>query len=162
MDDSPTILVFDDAHEPLLPSWVVVCFTINVIMGSGFLGVPGGFGESGVVLGPLVLIGVSLMQWVAACMLAQVVTRAHALLTTSDAAATLSPTLIPLAKSEAPSAAGGSRLQPPSLQIPSHTSYEIMMLCRLHLGRWAERTVMLSVAACKAMWLELARRIVRS
>ena len=146
MDDGvlPTIFAFEEPQQLLSP-WVVTCFTINVIMGSGFLGVPHGFREAGIVLGPLVLLGVTVLQWTAACQLAQVITRANALLADADAAATLTPTLAPLAKSEAESAAK-LRPSPPSLNVPSHTSYEMLMLCRLHLGAWAERFVMLSAA----------------
>ena len=86
-DDSP-VFVFEDARQPPLKSWQVACFTINVIMGSGFLGVPHGFREAGIVLGPLVLLGVTVLQWTAACQLAQVITRANALLADADAAAT--------------------------------------------------------------------------
>ena len=141
--------VFEDAQPRTLPSTVVVCFTINVIMGSGFLGVPNGFRESGILLGPLVLLAVSLAQWLAACQLATVASRAHALLNAADASLTLSPTLQPLAKSEATSAASSvgqhhHRPAPPALHLPSHMSYEIMLLCRLHLGRWSERVVMVS------------------
>ena len=75
--DSP-VFVFEDARRPLLPSWQVTCFTINVIMGSGFLGIPGGFLESGTLLGPAILIAVTLLQWLSACHLAQVASRAHA------------------------------------------------------------------------------------
>ena len=146
MDDGvlPTIFAFEEPQQLLSP-WVVTCFTINVIMGSGFLGVPHGFREAGIVLGPLVLLGVTVLQWTAACQLAQVITRANALLADADAAATLTPTLAPLAKSEAESVAK-LRPSPPSLNVPSHTSYEMLMLCRLHLGAWAERLVMLSAA----------------
>jgi hypothetical protein len=147
MDDDavlPTIFAFEEPQQLLSP-WVVTCFTINVIMGSGFLGVPHGFREAGIVLGPLVLLGVTMLQWTAACQLAQVITRANALLADADAAATLTPTLAPLAKSEAESSAK-LRPSPPSLNVPSHTSYEMLMLCRLHLGAWAERLVMLSAA----------------
>ena len=144
MSDSPPVMfVFEDAQQPLLPSWVVTCLTINVIMGSGFLGVPQGFVASGLLLGPLVLFGVTVLQWAAACQLAQVASRANALLTATDAAETLTPTLAPLVNSEGGSAAR-QRPNPPSLILPSHTSYEIMVLCRLYLGRWAERTVMAS------------------
>ena len=143
-DGLPTIFAFEEPQQLLSP-WVVTCFTINVIMGSGFLGVPHGFREAGIVLGPLVLLGVTVLQWTAACQLAQVITRANALLADADAAATLTPTLAPLAKSEAESAAK-LRPSPPSLNVPSHTSYEMLMLCRLHLGAWAERLVMLSAA----------------
>ena len=139
-DGLPTIFAFEEPQQLLSP-WVVTCFTINVIMGSGFLGVPHGFREAGIVLGPLVLLGVTVLQWTAACQLAQVITRANALLADADAAATLTPTLAPLAKSEAESAAK-LRPSPPSLNVPSHTSYEMLMLCRLHLGAWAERLVM--------------------
>lgn len=148
-DDSPPVMfVFDDVRQPLLPAWVVTCFTINVIMGSGFLGVPSGFLDSGLLLGPLVLVVVSILQWIAACMLAQVASRAHALLTSANAASTLTPTLQPLARSEIGGGAATrqQRPNPPSLHLPAHTSYEIMMLCRLFLGRWAERTVMISTA----------------
>lgn len=144
-DEAPPIFVFEDQQQQLLPSWVVTCFTINVIMGSGFLGVPNGFREAGLLLGPLVLLAVTAFQWTAACQLAQVISRANALLGAENAAATLTPTLAPLAKSEADSAAK-LRPSPPSLNVPSHTSYEMLMLCRLHLGRWAERVVMISAA----------------
>jgi len=146
---APPIFVFEEQQQHLLPSWVVTCFTINVIMGSGFLGVPNGFREAGLLLGPLVLLAVTLFQWTAACQLAQVISRANALLGAENAAATLTPTLAPLAKSEADSAAK-LRPSPPSLNVPSHTSYEMLMLCRLHLGRWAERAVMIS--ACLYMF----------
>ena len=145
--DSP-VFVFEDARRPLLPSWQVTCFTINVIMGSGFLGIPGGFLESGTLLGPAILIAVTLLQWLSACHLAQVASRAHALLIAKGTAATLTPTLAPFAASEHGSAAlhRGHGVRPPSLVLPSHTSYEIMMLCRLHLGKSAERLTMASTA----------------
>jgi hypothetical protein len=141
-------LRFEDARQPLLPPWVVTCFTINVIMGSGFLGVPAGFLSSGLVLGPAILVFVTFLQWVASCLLVQVASRAHALLVAKGAAATLTPTLAPFA-SLLKDASGGPHIaredpRPPSLALPSHTSYEIMMLCRLHLGRWAERLTMLA------------------
>ena len=149
--DSPsaTLLVFEDARRPLMPSWQVACFTINVIMGSGFLGVPTGFVHAGVLLGMLTLIGVTFMQWAAACILLQVISRAHALLMAKEAEATLTPTLVPFAKLMPTGGNVGERhgsIPPPSLVVPSHTSYELMMLCRLHLGRWAERLVMVLVS----------------
>ena len=145
-DDSPTPFVFEDARHPLLPSWQATCFTINVIMGSGFLGVPSGFLKAGVVLGPAVLAIVSVMQWLAACQLAQVASRANALILAKDQAATLTPTLTPFARLQDSLLQGDSSTsassRPPSLLLPSHTSYEILMLTRLHLGRWPERATM--------------------
>ena len=111
------MLVFEDAQQSLLPSWQVMCFTINVIMGSGFLGVPAGFLEAGVLLGTAVLIGVTLMQWIAACMLTQVIARAHALVTAKAAEATLTPTLVPFAKLGDPD----HRRAPPSRCWCRHT-----------------------------------------
>ena len=143
-EDDSQLYVFEDARHPLLPSWVVTCFMINVIMGSGFLGVPSGFLSSGMLLGPLVLLAVTALQWVAACQLAQVAARSHALLTDVTAAHQLTPTLAPLAKFDN-AAQRSKRPSPPSLGLPSNTSYEVMMLCRLHLGRWSERCVMVSV-----------------
>lgn len=137
-----TSSVFDGANHPLLSSWVLMCFTINVIMGSGFLGVPYGFLFTGTLLGGLVLLSVSILQWMAACILAQVATRAHAILADENASALLTPALVPLAKAEA----GFRHLKAVPLSLPSHTSYEIPMLCRLFLGRWTERIVMASVA----------------
>ena len=143
-DDSP-VFVFEDARQPSLKSWQVACFTINVIMGSGFLGVPAGFLSSGLLLGPLVLVVVTLLQWIAACQLAQVETRAHALILAKGTSSTLTPTLAPFANSllkDADVADRGHDARPPSLLLPSHTSYEIMMLCRLHLGKTSERLTM--------------------
>lgn len=137
------VFVFEDAHQPLLPSWVVTCITINVIMGSGFLGVPSAFLSSGPLLGALVLLVVSVLMWIAACYLAQVASRAHALLVDEKSAATLTPTLTPL--SALNNAIAEKPGEMPSLLIPSHTSYEIPMLCRLYLGRWVERFVMISL-----------------
>ena len=147
MDDTPPqIFVFEDARAPLLPSWQVTCFTVNVIMGSGFLGVPSGFLDAGLLLGPAVLILVTMLQWIAACQLAQVASRAHALIVAKDACATLTPTLARFAqglnKALIADSGSGQDAQPPSLLLPAHTSYEILMLCRLHLGRWAERATM--------------------
>ena len=65
--------------QPTLPPWQVVCLTINVIMGSGFLNVPYGFIQAGLLLGPLVLLVVSGMQLASSCLLAEVCCRAHAL-----------------------------------------------------------------------------------
>ena len=138
--DSP-VFTFEEAKEPLLRSWQVCCFTINVIMGSGFLGVPAGFTQAGLALGPAILLLVSLLQWAAACQIVQTASRAHALLLARSAETTLTPTLAPFAASllknehGSPGARGQSEdVRPPSLTLPSHTSYEIMMLCRLHLG----------------------------
>eukprot|EP00322_Chrysochromulina_rotalis_P009689 CAMPEP_0115862760 /NCGR_PEP_ID=MMETSP0287-20121206/18343_1 /TAXON_ID=412157 /ORGANISM="Chrysochromulina rotalis, Strain UIO044" /LENGTH=465 /DNA_ID=CAMNT_0003317193 /DNA_START=47 /DNA_END=1444 /DNA_ORIENTATION=- len=118
-------------------------------MGSGFLGVPAGILASGWLLGPAVLVIVTAMQWIAACQLAQVVTRAHALVLAKSASATLTPTLTPFAKALQPGSGatsnGGGSESVPALVLPSHTSYEIMLLCRLHLGRWAERVTMIAV-----------------
>ncbi|KAL1530713.1 hypothetical protein AB1Y20_001612 [Prymnesium parvum] len=147
MDDSPpTLLVFEDARHEMLPSWVIMCFTINVIMGSGFLGVPYGFLLSGPLLGTLVVLAVTMLQWLAACLLSQVISRANAVLGADNAADILTPTLTPLTLSEADSAARQPRAGPLALLLPSHTTYEIPMLCRLFIGRWAERLVMLSVS----------------
>ena len=152
-DDSPPIFVFEDTRAPGLASWQITCFTINVIMGSGFLGVPSGFLRSGLILGPAILVVVSLMQWIAACHLAKIASRANALLVEKNASATLTPTLTPFAQLQDPllkklNGHGPATVQerPPSLQVPSHTSYEIMMLTRLLLGRWAERISMVSAA----------------
>ena len=147
-DASPDhVFVFSDQHHaPLLKPWQVTCLTINVIMGSGFLGVPAGFASAGSLLGPLILVVVTLAMWIAALMLTEVAARAHALLTAKNALQWLTPTLTPFA---AMAVNGGSKStqQPagPALLVPSHTSYEIMMLCRMFLGRKAERWVMGSV-----------------
>ena len=74
---------------------------INVIMGSGFLGVPAGFVAAGLLLGPSILVVVTVLQWISACHLAQVASRAHALVLAKSAAATLTPTTRPAAKSSA-------------------------------------------------------------
>ena len=150
MDDSPPQPFIFEERRPSLPSWQCCCFTINVIMGSGFLGVPSGFLKAGIVLGPVVLAVVSVLQWLAACHLCQVVSRANALIVAKDQSRTLTPTLTPFARlqdgllaNEAPSPATSFDTRPPSLLLPSHTSYEIMMLTRLHLGRWVEVGTML-------------------
>ena len=144
-DTSEDVFVFEDARRPLLPSWQVCCFTINVIMGSGFLGVPGGFLTSGLLLGPAILFAVTLLQWVSACHLAQVASRSHALLLAKSSAATLTPSLTPFAAHDhLGHKATNTSVRPPSLVLPSHTSYEMMMLCRLLLGKWAERLTMVS------------------
>lgn len=141
-EDPAVMLTFEDAaRHPLLPAWQVCCFSINFIMGSGFLGIPAGFLETGLTLGVLVLLLVTWMQWAAACMLVQVITRAHALLLAKQADATLTPTLTPFAKLGGGGDVRGDRRPPPALLVPSHTSYELIMLCRLHLGKWAERGV---------------------
>lgn len=115
----------------------------------GFLGIPAGFLYSGLILGPAVLIVITVCQWMAAGMLVQVASRAHALLLVKSASATLTPVLKPLAKDalSSPSASDGTgkETRPPSLHIPSHTSYEVMLLTRLHLGRWAERVTMIAL-----------------
>ena len=143
--ESPTtVFTFeDDVSKPILRPWQLTCFTINVIMGSGFLGVPSGFVASGLVLGPCILLVVTALQWWAACLLAEVVARANALLTSADVCKWLTPTLVPFAHAEHASSAssGRQRIAPPSLTIPSHTSFEILMLCRLFLGKSAERVV---------------------
>jgi amino acid permease len=127
-------------HHHGLSEWAVVCFTVNVIMGSGFLDVPHAMMESGVILGVIVLVVVTILQWLAACMLAEVVARSHALLTKSDF--NVSPVLQPLAKREYDSASrenlGAWAKGLPLLDVPSETSFEIMALCRLHLGRVVE------------------------
>ena len=177
-DDPPTpIFVFEDARQPQLTSWQVCCLTINVIsatartrarsplharshqffastvvsaVGSGFLSVPAGFLEAGVLLGPAVLAAVSVLQWAAAAQLAQVASRAHALLQAKDAATTLTPTLAPYSRSLKEGLLSSSpalaQMRPPSLTLPSHTSYEIMMLTRLYLGKWAERMNMVAAS----------------
>ena len=45
----------DDEDTRHLRPWHVTCMTINLVMGSGFLGVPMAFYESGLLLGPMVL-----------------------------------------------------------------------------------------------------------
>ena len=59
--------------------------TINVIMGSGFLGVPAGFAFSGMILGPASLLLVTIAMWLAALMLTEVAARAHSLLAAKNA-----------------------------------------------------------------------------
>ena len=146
MSAGDSLLVFEDELEPRLASWQVTCFAINVIMGSGFLGMPAGFLASGLLLGPAVLLVVTWLQWFAACQLTQVISRAHALIISRDASATLTPTLARFALDEtllANQETGGGTAEgaatAPSLILPSHTSYELGMLCRLSFGRWAER-----------------------
>ena len=144
-DSSPdSVFVFETRHAPLLKPWQVLCLTINVIMGSGFLGVPSGFADSGLLLGPLVLILVTVAMWLAALMLCETAARAHSLLTAKNALQWLTPTLTPFA-----AMAHGTKKSDndagPALMLPSHTSYELMMLCRMLLGRMAERLVMVSI-----------------
>ena len=133
----------DAMHHHGLSEWTVVCFTVNVIMGSGFLDVPHAMMESGFVLGVITLVGVTVLQWLAACMLAEVVARSHALL--SRRSFDVSPVLQPLAKREAESASkeniGAWALGLPLLNVPAETSFEIMALCRLHLGRVIEAII---------------------
>ena len=147
--DSPlTVFAFEDAQRLISPG-VLVCFTINVIMGSGFLGVPAGFASAGLLLGPVTLIAVTLMQWWAAVLLAECVARANALLVRADTQRWLTPTLQPFAHADHSSAAAKSGNAPPALAIPSHTSLEILMLCRLFLGKSAERVV----TACCVLYM---------
>jgi amino acid permease len=115
--------------EPL-SSFALGCFVVNVIMGAGFLGIPYGFAASGLLLGPLALAGVTLLQFAAACQLTECCARTHALL------------------------AGGGDSLIPLITIPSHTSYEILLLCRLLLGRTAELTVLglLVLYVTGALW----------
>lgn len=134
------VIVFADLHRPLLPSWQVLCFTVNCVMGSGFLGVPAAFATSGIALGVLVLLLVTVGLWAAACMLTEVAARAHALLTEQNVATWLTPTLASF------SSGGDTRTQgKPALMLPSHVSYEVCMLCRLLVGQSAERWVTLSI-----------------
>jgi hypothetical protein len=73
-------------------------------------------------------------------MLAEVVARSHALLTKRDVG--VSPVLQPLAQREYDSASrenlGLWAKGLPLLGVPSETSFEIMALCRLYLGRVVE------------------------
>jgi len=126
-----------------LNEWAVVCFTVNVIMGSGFLDVPHAMFSAGIIPGVATLVGVTVMQWIATCLLAEVVARSHALLSKRDFA--VSPVLVPLAKRECESASkenlGTWEDGLPVLEVPSETSFEVMALCRLHLGRTIEAVV---------------------
>ena len=142
MQSSPdNVLVFADLHRPQLPAWQVTCFTVNAVMGSGFLGVPAAFAASGILLGVGVLIVVTVALWAATCMLTEVAARAHALLTESSVESWLTPTLASFG------GGGGAGKGRPALAIPSHISYECCMLCRLLLGKSAERAVMASIVA---------------
>lgn len=59
--------------------WVAVSFTVNYIMGCGFLGVPDAFLKSGVLLGPVVMVCFAILCNLSKDYLLEVMSRAEAI-----------------------------------------------------------------------------------
>ena len=67
----------DSAH-PQYGGFVAYCFSLNYILGVGILSIPWGFVRAGLVLSPLVLLLVTLVSWVTAVFILDVMARAQA------------------------------------------------------------------------------------
>lgn len=59
--------------------WVAAAFTVNYIMGCGFLGMPSAFASSGLVLGPIVVVVFGLIMNVTKDFMLEAMARAEAL-----------------------------------------------------------------------------------
>lgn len=104
--------------------WVAVCFTINYIMGCGFLGVPRALHEAGIAFGACMMVLVTLAAMLSKTYLLETMCRAEAL------------TRAALVSSE-PDAVSphtqASAVQPK--YMVSERKFEVVELCRMFFGR---------------------------
>ena len=72
---------------------VLICFSINAIMGSGFLGMPASFYAAGWALALGALFAISVCTWAAVVLLVSTIARANALLHEQSVTHWLTPSL---------------------------------------------------------------------
>ena len=69
---------------PLFSFWVGVCFSVNYIMGTGFLGIPAALVKSGLLLGPILLVVGCLVMNASKDFVLEAMARAEAMAKASD------------------------------------------------------------------------------